>query len=116
MTPPAKDGFFNLIFFNLSKKLEAVLVSAVSLLTVGVTIGSGVFSTAGATSLVTSAAGVGSGIEVGCSSIGGSVVSGWATVSFSLFVWISSNHFSYIGSASSIFGVPDEEIFCFPSI
>ena len=36
--------------------------------------------------------------------------------SFSLFEWTSSNHFSKMGIASSKFGVPEEEIFCFPSI
>ena len=35
---------------------------------------------------------------------------------FSLSAIISSNHFSKIGIASSKFWVPDENIFCFPSI
>ena len=34
----------------------------------------------------------------------------------SLSSWTSSNHFSKIGIASSKFVVPDDEIFCFPSI
>ena len=36
--------------------------------------------------------------------------------SLSLFACTSSNHFSKIGIASSKFGVPEEEIFCLPSI
>ena len=36
--------------------------------------------------------------------------------SFSLSACTSSNHFSKIGIASSKFCVPDDEIFCFPSI
>ena len=41
--------------------------------------------------------------------------SGWFC-SFSFSACTSSNHFSKIGIASSKFGVPDDEIFCFPSI
>ena len=51
----------------------------------------------------------------GCSLVV-STVSWGACSSFPLFACISSNHFSNIGIASSRLGVPDEEIFCFPSI
>ena len=39
----------------------------------------------------------------------------WTSFSFSLPETTSSNHFSKIGIASSKLGVPEDEIFCFPS-
>ena len=110
----AKLGFLNLIFFNFSRILEGVFVSKVSLFSVGaatlwVIVGSAClgFSTTG---------GVGCSGGVDGSSFGVLVVSAGAVSSFPLFAWTSSNHFSNIGIASSRLGVPDEEIFCFPSI
>ena len=84
--PLEKDGFFNLIFFNLSKKLEAVFIFGGSL-GVGVEIGSGVFCITGAASLGVSVTGVvvGSGVFVGCSAFVVSAVTGGVVVSFSLF-------------------------------
>ena len=127
LIPLPKEGFFNLIFFNLSKKLEGVLLSEASLSsteveTVCVEAGSGAFSVK---EVISVGLGVSIVVGVACSVVTGgcsSVVTDVSAVSLeiccslSLFLWISSNHFSNIGIASSRLGVPEEEIFCFPSI
>ena len=99
--------------------LEEVFGSDVSLFSNGVTTLSaaagsvclGVSTTGGAAG----SGAAGSGAVDGCSLIV-SVFSWDVCSSFALLAWTSSNHFSNIGTASSKLGVPDEEIFCFPSI
>ena len=141
---PSKDGFFNFIFFNLPNRfenfsfvVEVLFVSSLLILslvetflssilfsTIWLTIGCDGWFTSGF--VWTSLSWVTPGEEVSvldCWSI--FCCSVWTTLvwfssacffNFSLSAWISSNHFSKIGIASSRFGVPDEEIFCFPSI
>ena len=60
----------------------------------------------------------GLGVTTGCSWLDAKFfcASSLSFLSFSLSACTSSNHFSKIGIASSRFCVPDDEIFCFPSI
>ena len=95
--------------------LEEVFGSDVPLFSTGATTLS---VTAGSVCLGVSTIGgvaVCSGAVDGCS-LDVSVFSLDVCSSFTLLAWTSSNHFSNIGTASSKLGVPDEEIFCFPSI
>ena len=95
--------FFNLILLNFSKTLKFIFDSETSL-----------FSTEAATFCEAVTGSVCSGSTDGSSFIS-SIVSWWTCSSFLFSAWMSSNHFSNIGIASSRLGVPDEEIFCFPS-
>ena len=123
LSPLPNDGFLNLKDFNLSKILvtdfgSVVLVSSVGVVTFFTATASGVFSTGGVSGAgVVASTGVVvcSVVADGCSVVT-TGVSCCAASSFPLFAWTSSNHFSKTGIASSRLGVPDEEIFCFPSI
>ena len=121
-----KLGFVNFKFLNFSRKLEGDFVWVdVSVFSDSedkfwfTTADSIVFpAVAVVCSGIIGCSGVGvvcSGITDGCL-LFVSEVSWEGCSSFPLFAWISSNHFSNIGIASSRLGVPDEEIFCFPSI
>ena len=141
---PSKDGFFNLIFLSLPNKfenfsfvVEVVLlfsclifslvifdVSSIFFSTLWLTIGSAVCKVSVVFWATTSW--VSLPVETWVSFC--FVVSLWTSLldvvwfswlclfNLSLSAWISSNHFSKIGMASSKFWVPDEDIFCFPSI
>ena len=115
-----KSGFFNLIFLTLSIKLEAIFVAFSWVV---------IFWLSASTSFVgttfCSTISVGLVVLTSVTVVCWEVEVSWVvevcskffcSFSFSFCAWISSNHFSKIGIASSKFGVPDDEIFCFPSI
>ena len=121
------DGVFIFIFFSFSKIFLGFAFSASSLFTFsemgavvsvagliisGVVLTSSVFCTVGScVGAIVFSEGVSifstCSVAVGCCKF---------CFSFSFCACTSSNHFSRIGIASSKFGVPDDEIFCFPSI
>ena len=141
---PSKDGFFNLIFLSLPNKFEnfSFVVEVISLFsclifslstfvtssiffsTLWLTTGSVVCEVSFVVWVTISW--VSFLLEIIVSFCWVRLL--WASLSdatwlswlcffnLSLSAWMSSNHFSKIGIASSKFWVPDEEIFCFPSI
>ena len=107
------DGVLNFIFFNFSKKVFGCASSWLSVLEFSVLI-----DTCGSFWIVFSLF----VCTFTCSkssedfSFSFEAFSSSFFNSFCFWLWTSSNHFSKIGIASSRFGVPDEDIFCFPSI
>ena len=126
----AKEGFFNFISFNFSKIFpnlffgfsseDEMVFSFSDTIDVCSWIWLSLVCDSAAAGVDKVSSLIGSAIEV----LFSSEVTCCATFSksllwffnLSLSSWTSSNHFSKIGIASSKLVVPDDEIFCFPSI